>query len=161
MVRRLVLILHKLPYHPFKMYYSSNVVGSWSSKASLSLVRINYIKIAHRLIRTETHSPVLQKNKRKKTSYITTIFLSASVWHSALNNTYNPCVANLPKKTVFTQSPTTFFMTAFRCFSLMSFLKKNMTFVWGIFICWLSFSMCLLKGHLLFDRMEKLTHVAD
>lgn len=42
-----------------------------------------------------------------------------------------------------------------RGFSLMSFLKKNMTFVWGIFICWLSFSTCQLKGHLLFDRIEK------
>lgn len=31
--------------------------------------------------------------------------------------------------------------------------KKRVTFVWGIFICWLSFSVFSVKGHLLFDRV--------
>lgn len=36
-----------------------------------------------------------------------------------------------------------------------------MTFVWAIFICWLSFSICLLKGHLLLDRIGKSHHIVD
>lgn len=62
--------------------------------------------------------------------------------------------------------PTTFFKTAVRSFSLMSFWgkkkkKTHMTFVWAIFICWLSFSICLLKGHLLLDRIGKSHHIVD
>lgn len=58
-------------------------MGSWSSKASLSLVRLNYIRIAH-TCKLQTHYAFLQKKTRKKKP-ITTIFLffwSASVWHS-------------------------------------------------------------------------------
>lgn len=59
----------KFPYNPFKVYYSSTVVGCWSSKASLSLVTLNYIKIAH----PHTHAsrrrhtvPSCKKKKEKK-----------------------------------------------------------------------------------------------
>lgn len=53
----------------------------------------------------------------------------------------------------------TFRMEAVRYFTLcVPFFmkkknKKHMTFVWGIFICWLSFSVFSVKGHLLFDRV--------
>lgn len=100
----------------------------------------------------DTQALIAKKKKRRRHHHH---FLSASVWHSALNNTSRLWNRFAKEKLVLVSPKPLFFMTAVRCFPLMSFLKKHMTFVWGIFICWLSFSICLLKGHLLFDRMEK------
>ena len=66
MVGRLVLkmsLFHKFPYNPFKMYYSRTVVGSWSSNASLSLVRLNYIKIADPHTHAKTGTQFLPTKK--------------------------------------------------------------------------------------------------
>ena len=127
MVWRLVLKISYRNSHSAlsECIISCTVVASQSSKASLSLVRLNHIRIAHPHTCKHRLSPLLwKKRKKKKRLRHRHHFLSASARHSALNNTNSTCETSLPKKEQF-ECPTTFFLTAVRCFSLMSFLKKE------------------------------------